>query len=178
LQKVVNKYSVYTSWVILSVWVFYTIIHTGVALLQLNAHHQNTEYKLKYKKEKQLVSLTVSPESTEFIRVNKKEFIWQGEWYDIEEITEKNGVLHILAHPDKKEEKLQKNLTKALEHNQEQPQKSKNNIKFELKESYISHIDFLFISPYHSFFTVTYLTADIQSIHLALLKPPPEPYTV
>lgn len=170
-----KKHSVHIAWVILSVWIFYTVIHTGMALLQLNLHHKNTQYRLTHKKEKYLVSLTISHNEKDFIRVNKKEFIWQGEWYDIEQITEKNGVLHITAYPDKKEEKLQKRLAKALEQHQEQSEKGKNHVKFELKESYVNAVKFLFIPLSRIFFT-PYLILDTQSAYLSLLKPPPEAF--
>lgn len=174
MQHVFKKHSVHAAWAILSVWVFYTVIHTGVALLQLNLHHYHTEYELQHKKQKPLVCLTILPESKDFIRVNKKEFIWQGEWYDIKEITEQNGTLYIIAYPDKKEKKFQERLAKALEQHQEQSQKGKNHVKFELKESYVSAVKFLFIPLCRTFFILWYLILDTQSVHLSLPKPPPE----
>lgn len=168
-----KRYSHSIAWVILSVWVFYTFIHTATAIFQLKLHHTTVNHILKRKKEKKLVQLTVPAWDNTFIRINKKEFIWQGEWYDILNISEKQGTLFITAYHDKKEKKLRNILSQAVEHEQENSGKNKINPKFELKEICITKVFFMFDV---SCIKLIYknIQDKIENIALSLPYPPPE----
>lgn len=143
-------------------------------MLELNIHHKTIAEKLKRKKEKTLVRLCIPAQDKDFVRVNKKEFIWQGQWYDIDEIQEKNGMYEIIAHPDKKEKELQEKLNQALEHEQEQSEKSKKSPKFELKETYAQKIEYLFLPCFNCYQKGTLTISIIHNLSFSLLKPPPE----
>jgi len=172
-STMLKKYSISIAWSILSVWVFYTLFHTVLAVFELNMHHTIVQHQLKHHKEKKTIELTIFMCDKNFVRINKKEFVWQNEWYDIVSISEKDGIYHIVAYPDKKEEKLRKNLAQAIEQNQEKSEKGKHTQKFELKESYTNTILYLFNSTYS---LVDYYQPEfrMQDGILTLPCPPPK----
>jgi hypothetical protein len=169
-----KKCSTSIAWGILSVWVFYTIIHTVLAVFQLGTHHSTVDYALKHKKEKHLKHLTIPVTDKAFVRINKKEFVWQGEWYDIVNLSEKEGAYHIIAYPDKKEAKLRKNLADSVEQNQEKSGQHTFSLKFEWKEIYISQIKYVFYVYFISVFGCKDSVLNTLNTFLTLPTPPPE----
>ncbi|MCS7078366.1 MAG: hypothetical protein NZ455_16765 [Bacteroidia bacterium] len=170
-----KRYHFITAWILLIIWIFHTLIHTTLLLTQIGIHHTKVARLLKNKKQN-LVHISVPSNDKTFIKINEKECIWQQEWYDIQSIEERNGIYYIAAYLDSKEKILIQDLENALEHHQDKNPKSKNYLKFEVKDTYLTVVNFYLIrSSYlisinHSNFF------DIGRIYLNLPEPPPEVY--